>query len=63
MVLPEGFFLVFKSYCSHCYEFEPEVEKVTIYDVSGFKKCINSIGCVHGGRCAKMFERIKDVSK
>lgn len=63
MVLPEGFIPIFKEYCGHCYEFEPEVEKEIICDASGFKKCINAIGCVHGGRCAEMFERIKDVSK
>lgn len=43
MVLPEGFIPIFKEYCSHCYEFEPEVEQEIICDASGFKKCINSI--------------------
>jgi hypothetical protein len=54
--------LAVADYCADCPEFEPEVDKTSLYNNCSFipeEKTETTIYCVHSSRCRCIYEKFK----
>ncbi|MBE6061867.1 MAG: hypothetical protein E7215_17150 [Clostridium sulfidigenes] len=59
MVDIKGFELSLQNYCSHCGDFEAEVETLNCSSLGEPNKYINHIRCENAERCEKLYKHLK----
>lgn len=52
----DGFILLLQDFCSHCPDFEPEVEKTNCTSFGEAIKYVNNIRCVNRKKCSRIAE-------
>ena len=56
----KGFNLELQEFCDYCGYFEPEVEKIECSMVGNRTEYMNSIRCIHMGKCVQLAKRMKN---
>lgn len=58
--MAEGFSLNLQDYCSHCGDFEPDVEKAEITSLGeSANSYMTTISCINAYKCARIAENLK----